>query len=44
MKAGIAKSKFKDDAGFGDKIDGHIMLTYHKDERWYRNIKIREIP
>ena len=43
VKAGIAKSKFKSDAGFGDKIDGHIMLTYHQDDCWYRNIKIREI-
>jgi hypothetical protein len=43
VKAGIAKSKFKNDAGFGDKIDGHIMLTYHQDDCWYRNIKIREL-
>ncbi len=43
VKAGIAKSKFKNEVGFGDKIDGHIMLTYHQDNCWYRNIKIREI-
>ncbi|MBL9188295.1 MAG: DUF1080 domain-containing protein [Opitutaceae bacterium] len=43
VKAGIAKSKFKNDPGFGDKIDGHIMLTYHQDDCWYRNIKIREL-
>ncbi len=43
VKAGIAKSKFKNDAGFGDKIAGHIMLTYHNDDCWYRNIKIREL-
>jgi hypothetical protein len=43
VKAGIAKSKFKNDAGFGDKIAGHIMLTYHQDDCWYRNIKIREL-
>ena len=43
VKAGIAKSKFKNDAGFGDKIEGHIMLTYHNDDCWYRNIKIRVI-
>ena len=43
VKAGIAKSKFKNEAGFGDKIEGHIMLTYHQDDCWYRNIKIREI-
>ena len=43
VKAGIAKSKFKNEAGFGDKIAGHIMLTYHSDDCWYRNIKIREL-
>src|SRR6185436_5959942 len=32
VKAGIEKSKFKGHAGFGDKITGHIMLTYHQDE------------
>lgn len=43
VKAGLAKSKFKGHAGFGDKIAGHIMLTYHQDECWFRNIKIREL-
>ena len=43
VKAGIARSKFKNEAGFGDKIAGHIMLTYHNDDCWYRNIKIREL-
>ena len=42
VKAGLEKSKFKDHAGFGEKIAGHIMLTYHQDECWYRNLKIRE--
>ena len=43
VKAGLAKSKFKNEAGFGDKIDGHILLTYHNDDCWYRNLKIREL-
>lgn len=43
VKAGIAKSKFKNDPGFGDKIPGHILLTYHNDDCWYKNIKIREL-
>jgi hypothetical protein len=43
VKAAIAKSKMKNDAGFGDKIVAPIMLTYHHDECWYRNIKIREL-
>ena len=29
VKAGIAKSKFKDEPGYGDKIAGHLMLTHH---------------
>ena len=43
VKAGIEKSKFKGHPGFGEKIAGHIMLTYHQDECWYRNLKIREL-
>ena len=43
-KAGVEKSKFKGHPGFGEKIAGHIMLTYHQDECWYRNLKIRETP
>jgi hypothetical protein len=43
VKAGIEKSKFKGHLGFGEKITGPIMLTYHQDECWYRNVKIREI-
>lgn len=43
VRDGIAKSKFKGHPGFGDKITGHIMLTYHQDECWYRNLKIREL-
>jgi len=43
VKAGLARSKFKNEAGFGDKIDGHLLLTYHNDDCWYRNLKIREL-
>jgi hypothetical protein len=43
MKAGVAKTKFKDEPGFGEKISGHIMLTAHGDEYWIQNIKIREL-
>jgi hypothetical protein len=43
VKAGIAKSKFKDEPGYGDKIAGHLMLTHHGDEAWFRNLKIREL-
>jgi hypothetical protein len=44
VKAAMAKSKFKDAPGFGEKIKGHIMLTDHHGETWYRNIRIRELP
>ncbi|MEI6862130.1 MAG: DUF1080 domain-containing protein [Verrucomicrobiota bacterium] len=44
VKTGLARSKFKDQPEFGDKITGHIMLTYHDDECWFRNLKVRELP
>lgn len=43
VKAGLATSKFKDQPRFGEKIAGHIMLTYHQDECWFRNLRIREL-
>ncbi len=43
VKEGLAKSKFKTFPDFGTKIEGHIMLTYHNDECWFRNLKIRPI-
>ncbi len=44
VKAGIAKSKFAKYPDFGRKIRGHIMLTDHGDEAWFRAIKLRELP
>lgn len=44
VKAGLAKSKFAKYPDFGAKIAGNIMLTYHNDECWFRNLKIRELP
>jgi hypothetical protein len=43
VKDGLEKSKFKKFADFGSKIQGHIMLTYHNDECWYRNLKVRDL-
>jgi hypothetical protein len=43
IKAAIAKSKFKNSAGFGDKITGPILLTEHNDAATYRAIKILEL-
>ena len=42
VRAAIAKSKFKDARGFGEKIKGPILLTNHHRETWFRNIRIRE--
>jgi hypothetical protein len=41
IKAAVAKSKFKKVEGFGTKMKGHILLTEHHDEAFFRNIKIR---
>lgn len=36
-------SKFKDIPQFIEKRKGHIVLQNHKDDAWFRNIKIRKI-
>ena len=43
VKAGVASSKFKNVKGFGEKLKGHILLTDHKDEAWFRDLRIREL-
>ena len=43
LKTAIAASKFKDAKGFGERTPGHVMLTDHGDECWFRNIRIREL-
>jgi hypothetical protein len=43
LKAAIAKSKFRNVADFDKKLTGHILLTDHHDEAWFKNIKIREL-
>lgn len=37
----IAESKFNKMPGFAKEKNGHIALQHHRDEVWYRNIKIR---
>lgn len=39
----IAKSKFKDLAGFAQQPEGYIALQHHGDEVWFRNIRIRAL-
>ena len=40
----VKKTKFKTTPGFGTKVRGHILLTYHHDEASFRNLKLRELP
>ena len=42
--AAVARSKFKEVKGFGTKCRGHVLLTDHNDEAWFRNLKLRELP
>ncbi len=39
----VSKSKFKDITGFGETVDGRILLQEHGDMVAFKNIKIREI-
>jgi hypothetical protein len=43
VQEALAASKFKDAPGFGEKITGHLMLTDHQDECWFRNLKVRRL-
>jgi hypothetical protein len=43
VKAALAKSKFKTAPKYDEKVAGHILLTDHGDEAWFRNLKIREL-
>jgi hypothetical protein len=41
VKAAVAKSKFKDVAGFGTKLRGHLLLQDHGGGVWFRDLKVR---
>lgn len=41
LKEAIAKSKFKNVQGFGEKMKTIILLQDHGDAVWFRNLKIR---
>ncbi len=43
LKSLIAESKFKDMPDFAQEKIGYICLQNHRDEVWYRNIKIRRM-
>jgi hypothetical protein len=42
-KSYVANSKFRQHDGFGENLLGHIMLTDHKSETWYRNVFLRRL-
>lgn len=44
VRAAVAQSKFKSVPGFGNKVQGHILLTDHGSEAWFRNVKLRPLP
>ena len=44
LMAAKAKSKFKDEPGWGTKLKGHILLQDHGDEVAFRNIRLRPLP
>lgn len=44
LREAVAASKFKEVAGFGSKLKGHLLLQDHGGEIWFRNLKLRELP
>ncbi len=42
-QAHVAGSKFSNKEDFGENVTGHIMLTDHGSEVWYRNMFIRSL-
>lgn len=43
FRAAVAQSKFKDIPGFGEWVDGHILLQDHGNTVSFKNIKIRDL-
>jgi hypothetical protein len=41
VKAAVARSKFKNVAGFGSRLRGHLLLQDHGGEVAFRNLKLR---
>jgi len=42
VKSAVAQSKFKNEPQFAEKVRGHILLTDHQDECWFRNLRVKE--
>ena len=43
LRALIGKSKFKDMARFAKEPAGYIVLQYHGDEVFFRNVRVRTL-
>ena len=43
VKEAVAKSKFKNAQGFGEKVKAHLLLQDHNSEAWFRNLKLRPL-
>lgn len=43
VRAAVARSKFKNVAGFGTRVKGHLLLQDHGGEVWLRDIKILDV-
>jgi hypothetical protein len=43
VQAAVAESKFKNVAGFGNCVKGHILLQDHGSNVWFRDLKIRRL-
>ncbi len=43
LREAIHDSKFKKVDGFGEKVEGRILLQDHGDEVWFRNLRIRRL-
>jgi hypothetical protein len=43
LKEAIAKSKFRNTPGFGEKMTTLLLLQDHGSAVWFRNIKIRSL-
>jgi hypothetical protein len=43
VKAAVARSKFRNVAGFGTRIKAHLLLQDHNGDVWFRNLKVRDL-